>query len=174
MTDLETIKSLQEELDRIVENQNETKKQCEEMKRINEEREQLFKELAERNMALSVELDIKTADLAQMKSTLSYTQQKLRAVQEDRDEFAAKMNDAVERAEALQSRCTDLESILKDRDSEKISLLQQICQLKVECGDMEKERDEAVEKIKDFENLKRRIEGMIEAFQLIVKGSSIE
>ena len=174
MTDLETIKSLQEELDRIVANQSEIKKQCEEMERINAEREQLFKELAERNMALSVELDIKTADLAQMKSTLSDTQQKLRAVQEDRDEFAAKMNDAMERADQLQARCGDLESILKERDSEKISLLQQICQLKVECGDMEKERDEAAEKIKDFENLKRRIEGMMEAFQLIVKGSSIE
>lgn len=132
MTDLETIKSLQEELDRIVENQNETKKQCEEMKRINEEREQLFKELAERNMALSVELDIKTADLAQMKSTLSDTQQTLRAVQEDRDEFAAKMNDAVERAEQLQARCGDLERQVTSLQNEQKSHLAQVCTMKGE------------------------------------------
>ena len=53
-------------------------------------------------------------DLAQMKSTLSDTQQKLRAVQEDRDEFAAKMNDAVERADQLQSELSSMERRLEE------------------------------------------------------------
>ncbi len=180
MTDLETIKSLQEELDRIVENQNETKKQCEEMKRINEEREQLFKELAERNMALSVELDIKTADLAQMKSTLSYTQQKLRAVQEDRDEFAAKMNDAVERAEQLQARCGDLESICaaKKRENsdllaEKVSLLQEKFQLIAERDELKEKLDKAEETIQDatteIESITKIVAGFGEAFRFVVE-----
>ena len=57
--------------------------------------------------SLRAENDALRADLAQMKSTLSDTQQTLRAVQEDRDEFAAKMNDAVERAERLESELSD-------------------------------------------------------------------
>ena len=168
------IESLQEENIRINNQLDVALKAGEQLARERDEAKKNCEILAAEIESLRQERNAAQADLAQMKSTLSDTQQKLRAVQEDRDEFAAKMNDAVERADQLQARCGDLESILKERDSEKISLLQQICQLKVECGDMEKERDEAAEKIKDFENLKRRIEGMMEAFQLIVKGSSIE
>ena len=64
--------------------------------------------------SLRAENDALRADLAQMKSTLSDTQQKLRAVQEDRDEFAAKMNDAVERAEALQGELSSMERRLEE------------------------------------------------------------
>ena len=69
------------------------------------------------------------ADLAQMKSTLSDTQQTLRAVQEDRDEFAAKMNDAVERADQLQARCGDLEQDVARLTEEKKWHLDEICGL---------------------------------------------
>ena len=81
------------------------------------------------NDALRKELDAARADLAQMKSTLSDTQQTLRAVQEDRDEFASKMNDAVERADQLQARCGDLEQDVKCLNEKNKLLLDEICGL---------------------------------------------
>ena len=91
--------------------------------KANDDRQELLESISGKNKELKDALDAAKAigekairdrdkaleDLAQMKSTLSDTQQTLRAVQEDRDEFAAKMNDAVERAEQLQARCSGLE-----------------------------------------------------------------
>ena len=94
------------------------------LEQANNDRQELLESISGKNKELKDALDAAKAlyekvvrdrdavraDLAQMKSTLSDTQQTLRAVQEDRDEFAAKMNDAVERAEQLEAKVSDLEA----------------------------------------------------------------
>lgn len=147
-----------------------------EVRKKRDEAEKNCEILAAEIESLRQERNAARADLAQMKSTLSDTKQTLRAVQEDRDEFAAKMNDAVERAEALQSRCTDLEGIcaakkreISDLLAEKVSLLQESCQLKVECGEFKEKLDKAKQDAADLESLKKIIAGFGEAFRFVVE-----